>query len=64
MNKHGPFDGVVGTSAGCVLAVAIAAMLERPGRCAELDPRRVSYLLSVLFLGWSVSFYLVVGGSG
>ncbi|KAF9894790.1 Ovarian cancer-associated protein 2 [Aspergillus nanangensis] len=36
MAHHGPFDGVIGSSAGSTLAVALAALLERPGRCADL----------------------------
>ncbi|EAU39445.1 predicted protein [Aspergillus terreus NIH2624] len=37
LEEHGPFDGIIGSSAGCCVAVALASLLENPDRCAEFS---------------------------
>ncbi|KAF9893622.1 Ovarian cancer-associated protein 2 [Aspergillus nanangensis] len=53
MARHGPFDGVIGSSAGSTLAVALASMLERPGRCSDLFPSQSNHPPFRFILGYS-----------
>ncbi|KAA8648893.1 Ovarian cancer-associated protein 2 [Aspergillus tanneri] len=37
MEENGPFDGIVGSSAGATVALVVASLLERQDRCEVLD---------------------------
>ncbi|KAL4895615.1 serine hydrolase-domain-containing protein [Aspergillus ambiguus] len=37
LEEHGPFDGIIGSSAGVCVAVALASLLESPDRCPEFS---------------------------